>query len=124
MVETEVDLWATQAFANGVSATCAELGIVVVARTPLGAGMLAGKIKSIDDLQIADHYKQLRRFQPKNFRKNLELVSALEKLTTTKGCATADRHCPESRCRAGSPECRCLSLCLVQARSRMQETWT
>jgi len=81
--------WATQAFANGVAATCAELGIVVVAHTPLGAGMLTGKIKSIDDLQIPDYYKQLPRFQPENFRKNLELVSALEKLTTTKGCTTA-----------------------------------
>lgn len=42
MIESEASLWTTDVFHNGVADTCAKLGIVFVAHTPLGFGMLTG----------------------------------------------------------------------------------
>ncbi|KAI1454754.1 putative aldo/keto reductase [Annulohypoxylon moriforme] len=89
MVENEVSLWATQVFDNGVAATCAELGIPIVAHTPLGAGMLTGQIKSLDDLPPDSFLRTFPRFQPENFHKNLELVAEIEKLAKSKGVTPA-----------------------------------
>ncbi|KAF2969468.1 hypothetical protein GQX73_g4132 [Xylaria multiplex] len=89
MVEAEVSLWATEILNNGVAATCDELGIPVVAHTPLGAGMLTGKFKSIDDLDPHDHHRFFPRFQPENFSKNLDLVNKLTELAKAKKCAPA-----------------------------------
>lgn len=50
MVEAETSSWLMDVFQNGVAKTCGELGIPMVAHTPLGAGMLTGQIKSLDDI--------------------------------------------------------------------------
>ena len=89
MVEAEVSLWATDIFENGVAETCEKLGIVVCGHTPLGAGMLTGQIKSLDDLAPNDHHRYFPRFQPEVFGKNLELVGEIEKLAKGKRCATS-----------------------------------
>lgn len=39
-VEVEFSLWSTDILENGVAATCAELGIPIVAYSPLGRGFL------------------------------------------------------------------------------------
>ncbi|QKX55454.1 uncharacterized protein TRUGW13939_02547 [Talaromyces rugulosus] len=57
MVEAEISLWATDVFQNGVVEVCAEHDIVLEAHTPLGAGMLTGKIKRLDDLPENDHHQ-------------------------------------------------------------------
>ncbi|KAF8862080.1 Aldo/keto reductase [Acephala macrosclerotiorum] len=88
MVEAEVSLWSMDIFTNGVAETCAELGIVISAHTPLGAGMLSGKFKAIEDMGD-DHHKNFPRFQGENFKKNLELVGELEKLAAKKGVTIA-----------------------------------
>ncbi|KAI3318476.1 putative aldo/keto reductase [Xylariaceae sp. AK1471] len=84
MVEAEVSLWATEVLSNGVAATCDELGIPIVAHTSLGAGMLTGKIKSLDDLEPNDYHRFFPRFQPENFSKNIDLVNELTKLAEAK----------------------------------------
>ena len=101
MVEAEVSLWATDIFENGVAETCAQLGITVVAHTPLGAGMLTGHIKSLADMPANDHHRYFPRFQPENFQKNLDLVVELSKLADIKGCTTAQ-----------------LALCWIKSRSK------
>lgn len=88
MVEAEVSLWATDIFSNGVADTCGELGIVVVSHTPLGAGMLTGKIQKVADL-ANDHHRFFPRFQGEAFDKNLELVNELQQLASAKGCTAA-----------------------------------
>lgn len=88
MVEVEASLWSTEIFQNGVVEACAELGIVISAHTPLGAGMLTGKIKSPEDMGT-DHHKHFPRWESENFQKNLKLVQELEKLSAKKGCTTA-----------------------------------
>jgi len=39
-VEVEFSLWATEILENDVAATCAELGIPIIAYSPLGRGFL------------------------------------------------------------------------------------
>ena len=89
MIESEASLWSTEVFHNGVADTCAELGIVFVAHTPLGFGMLAGQIKSLDDIPKDSPLRYLPRYQPDTFPINIRLVDAVEKLAKQKQCTTA-----------------------------------
>lgn len=89
MVEAEISLWATDVFENGVAETCGELGIPMIAHTPLGAGMLTGQIKSLDDMPANDYHRFFPRFQPENFETNLQLVAKLDEISAKKSCTTA-----------------------------------
>ncbi|KAL4893947.1 Aldo/keto reductase [Aspergillus ambiguus] len=89
MVEAEVSLWAREVFANGVAEACAEYGVVLVAHTPLGAGMLTGAIKSLDDLPENSHHRRFPRFEPENFSKNVLLLDALGRMAAVKKCTMA-----------------------------------
>lgn len=88
-VEVELSLWAMEPLENGVAATCAELGISLVAYSPLGRGFLTGDIKSFDDIPDGDFRKTLPRLQPAVFGNNLELVANLQKVAEKKGCSPA-----------------------------------
>lgn len=101
MVEAEVSLWATDVFENGVAEICAELGIMIEAHTPLGAGMLTGKIKSLDDMGPQDHHRRFPRFYPENFGTNLKLVEKVEELAKSKGCTPAQLAVAWLRARSG-----------------------
>ncbi|KAH7378013.1 NADP-dependent oxidoreductase domain-containing protein [Cadophora sp. MPI-SDFR-AT-0126] len=89
MVEAEVSLWATDIFTNGVAETCAELGIVVTAHTPLGSGMLTGNIKSPSDIPEDSFKRNFPRFQADALEKNFLLVKELQKLAAKKGVTAA-----------------------------------
>ena len=58
--------------------TCRELGIAVVAYSPLGRGFLTGQLKSPDDFEDGDFRKYSPRYSKENFAKNLELVHQLQ----------------------------------------------
>lgn len=88
-VEVEFSLWATDILENGIASTCAELGIPVVAYSPLGRGFLTGEIKSPEDIPEGDFRKALPRFQPEVFGKNIEMVVKLQKLAEKQGCSPA-----------------------------------
>ncbi|KAL2133805.1 hypothetical protein VTI74DRAFT_1662 [Chaetomium olivicolor] len=88
-VEVELSLWSTDPLENGVVQACAELGIPVIAYSPLGRGMLTGQIKSPDDLPEGDMRRNYPRFQPDAFEVNLRLVREVEKLAARKGCTPA-----------------------------------
>ncbi|KAL3464620.1 NADP-dependent oxidoreductase domain-containing protein [Aspergillus heterothallicus] len=105
MVEAEISLWATDVFENGVATTCGELGIVLEAHTPLGAGMLTGKIKSLDDMAPNDHHRRFPRFQPENFSQNMRLVEKIEELSRDKGCTPAQLALGWLRERSGKDQC-------------------
>jgi len=85
-VEVEYSLWATEIQDNGVLQACGELGIPIVAYSPLGRGFLTGQIKSRDDLPEDDMRRHLPRFSEENFPKNVELIHQLENLAKRKGC--------------------------------------
>ena len=88
-VEVELSLWATDILENDIATTCGELGIPIVAYSPLGRGFLTGEVKSLDDIPQDDMRRHFPRFQPDVFGKNLEMVEELEKLAKKKGCSPA-----------------------------------
>jgi aryl-alcohol dehydrogenase-like predicted oxidoreductase len=71
---------------------CVELGISLVAYSPLGRGMLTGRYTSADDLPVSEADFRTRmqpRFQPGNVESNLKLVEAIKEIAGEKGCAAA-----------------------------------
>lgn len=66
--------------------TCRELGVAVVAYSPLGRGFLTGTIKSRDDFDPGDWRRMAPRFSEENFPKNLKLVEEIQALADAKGC--------------------------------------
>ena len=102
-VEVEMSLWLTNPLENGVAAACAELGIPMIAYSPLGRGFLTGEIKSFDDLPEGDFRRLAPRFQPDVFDKNLELVDELKKLAGKKGCTPAQLALAWVKAYSGKP---------------------
>lgn len=78
--------WALEIESNGVLKACRELGISIVAYSPLGRGFLTGQYKSPDDFAPNDFRKFAPRFSAENFPKNLELVAKLTDMAKRKGC--------------------------------------
>jgi len=87
--EVELSLWSLNIFENGVAAACAENNIPIVAYSPIGRGMLSGKIKSPDDLSEDDMRRHMPRFHEEHFHKNFELVREVQKIAQQKGCTPA-----------------------------------
>jgi aryl-alcohol dehydrogenase-like predicted oxidoreductase len=61
-----------------------ELGIALVAYSPLGRGFLGGRFRKLDDLAPDDWRRNNPRFQGENFAKNLALVDHLNELAEKK----------------------------------------
>lgn len=70
----------------GVLAAARELGVAVVAYSPIGRGLITGSIRSPDDFDDDDFRKFLPRFTGDNFKKNLELVDLFGEISKKKGC--------------------------------------
>lgn len=71
----------------GLKKTCEELGVAIIAYSPLGRGLLGGQIKSRSDFHPDDKKLIFPRFSEENFPNNLKLVEEVEKLAKKKGCA-------------------------------------
>lgn len=87
-LQSEYSLWSRDIEA-GVLPTCRELGISLVAYSPLGRGFLTGQIKSFEDFAPDDFRRFAPRFQGENFDKNLALVAKLEEIAHEKGVSTS-----------------------------------
>jgi len=87
-VQSEYSLW-TRDPEDSILDTCKELGIAFVAYSPLGRGFLTGQIKKETDFDASDYRRFSPRFQGENFQKNLDLVTALEKLAAKKSCTAS-----------------------------------
>lgn len=84
-VQNEYSLW-TRGPEDGVLAVCNELGIGFVPYSPLGRGVLTGKITSLNDLAQDDFRRTNPRFEEENFKKNLELAHHVSQMAAKKGC--------------------------------------
>eukprot|EP00891_Asterochloris_glomerata_P003515 jgi/Astpho2/3515/Aster-06429 len=83
--QLEWSLWTRDA-EESIIPTCRELGIGIVAYSPLGRGMLTGAIKSAADLHESDgRAVRMPRFQGENFDKNYALVKEVQLLASKKG---------------------------------------
>ena len=72
--------------------TCVELGISLVAYSPLGRGMLTGRYASTSDRPTGEtdfRAEMQPRFQPGNFESNLELVEGVKEIADRRGCVAA-----------------------------------
>ena len=66
-------------------ATARELGVGLVAYSPLGRGFLSGRITSPDDFGEHDFRRDHPRFSGENFARNLQLVERVRELAAGKG---------------------------------------
>jgi aryl-alcohol dehydrogenase-like predicted oxidoreductase len=73
-VQSEFSLFARDVLYNDELATMRELGIGLVAFSPLGRGVLTDSVTSLDDLDADDARRTLPRFQPEAFAANRRLV--------------------------------------------------
>ena len=62
-----------------------ELGIGFVAYSPLGRGMLTGKVRSLEGLDDSDFRKSNPRFMGENFQRNQQLVDEVEAIAVQVG---------------------------------------
>jgi aryl-alcohol dehydrogenase-like predicted oxidoreductase len=83
-VQSEYSLFSRDLDAE-VIPTLNELGIGLVAYSPLGRGVLTGRFTSTKDFGDADFRAAAPRFNDENFAKNYALVQALEKMAAEKG---------------------------------------
>ena len=84
-LQVEYSLWSRDP-EDELLPTLRELGIGLVAYSPLGRGFLAGRFRSLDDLAPDDWRRGSPRFQGENFAKNLALVDRVHELAARKGC--------------------------------------
>ncbi|HEX3104761.1 MAG TPA: aldo/keto reductase [Terriglobales bacterium] len=87
-LQSEYSLW-TRDPEDRVLATCRELGIGLVAYSPLGRGFLTGQIKRFEDFAADDYRRNSPRFQGENFQKNLDLVKKVEEIAREKKCTAS-----------------------------------
>ena len=83
-VQMEYSLWTRDA-EEKILPVIRELGIALVAYSPLGRGFLTGTFKRRDDLIPTDRRHAHPRFQEGNFEQNLQLLGPIEQLAAEKG---------------------------------------
>jgi aryl-alcohol dehydrogenase-like predicted oxidoreductase len=83
-LQSEYSLWSRDP-EDEVLPTLRELGIGLVAYSPLGRGFLTGRFRSLDDLDEDDFRRGSPRFQGDNFARNLALVDRVRELAAEKG---------------------------------------
>ena len=88
MLQTEYSLW-TREPETDVLPTCRELGISIVAYSPLGRGFLTGTFQKPEDLALHDSRRRMPRFQGENLRHNLQLVEKIKEISKEKDCTPA-----------------------------------
>ena len=69
--------------------TLRELGVALVAYSPLGRGFLGGRFRTLDDLAPDDWRRLNPRFQGGNFERNVALADRVRDMAATKGCTPA-----------------------------------
>jgi aryl-alcohol dehydrogenase-like predicted oxidoreductase len=87
-VQTEFSLWSRDP-EDELLPTLRELGIALVAYSPLGRGFLGGRFTKLEDLAPDDWRRNHPRFQGENFARNLAVAERLRELASQKGCTPA-----------------------------------
>ena len=87
-IQTEYSLFSREP-EDDLLPTLRELGITLVAYSPLGRGFLGGRFRSVDDLAQNDWRRGNPRFQGEQFAKNLSIADRLLKIAEEKHCTPA-----------------------------------
>jgi aryl-alcohol dehydrogenase-like predicted oxidoreductase len=75
-LQSEWSLWSRD-IEDEIAATCRELGIGIVAFSPLGRGFLTGRLTSVDELGETDMRRDQPRFRDEAFDANLTAVGVV-----------------------------------------------
>jgi aryl-alcohol dehydrogenase-like predicted oxidoreductase len=87
-VQNEYSLW-TRDPESDVLPTLRELGVGLVAYSPLGRGFLTGAIRSLDQMDSTDFRRNNPRFAEENFQQNLRIVDEVEAVAKEVGATPA-----------------------------------
>jgi aryl-alcohol dehydrogenase-like predicted oxidoreductase len=85
-VQSEYSLW-TRDVEPEILPTLNDLGIALVAYSPLGRGFLSGRFSSPEELDEGDYRRHGPRFTGENLRENLKLAERVRELAAEKGIA-------------------------------------
>jgi aryl-alcohol dehydrogenase-like predicted oxidoreductase len=88
-LQNEYSLWTRGPETNGIFEACAELGIGLVAYSPLGKGFLTGAMGKDTQIIESDFRKLLPRFTPEAMEKNQALVDLLKRIAGKKQATPA-----------------------------------
>jgi aryl-alcohol dehydrogenase-like predicted oxidoreductase len=83
-VQTEYSLW-TRDVEEEILPTLNELGIALVAYSPLGRGFLSGRFTAPEELDEDDFRRYGPRFTGENLKENLKLAERVKELAAEKG---------------------------------------
>ena len=84
-VQTEYSLW-TREPEIAVLHACRKLGTAFVAFSPLARGYLTGRLRDVNKLHEKDLRRNMPRFYPENYEKNLELLDELVLVSQKNDC--------------------------------------
>ena len=87
-VQSEYSLWTRDVEAEVLPAV-RELGIRLVAFSPVGRGMLAAAARPAEDYAEGDLRRSIPRFQGENYRRNRRLVDRLDEMARARGITPA-----------------------------------
>jgi len=87
-VQMEWSLW-TRDVEEDIIPTCRELGIGIVAYSPLGRGFFSKGSQLVESLSDQDFRKHMPRFQPDNLEKNALIFERVNTMATRKGCTAS-----------------------------------
>ncbi|AWB06615.1 aldo/keto reductase (plasmid) [Azospirillum humicireducens] len=88
-LQNEYSLWTRGPETNGILDACEELGIGLVAYSPLGKGFLTGAMDKDTKIGENDFRKILPRFTPEAMEKNQALVDLLKRIAVEKKATPA-----------------------------------
>jgi aryl-alcohol dehydrogenase-like predicted oxidoreductase len=88
MLQTEYSLW-TREPETDLLPVCRELGISLMAYSPVGRGFLTGTLQDPAELRPDDFRSIVPRFQGDNFLRNLRLIEKLREIAGEKNCTLA-----------------------------------
>jgi aryl-alcohol dehydrogenase-like predicted oxidoreductase len=83
-VQSEYSLWTRDVEAE-ILPTLKELGIALVAYSPLGRGFLSGRFSSEEELEEGDYRLHGPRFTGENLKQNLTLAARVRELAAERG---------------------------------------
>jgi aryl-alcohol dehydrogenase-like predicted oxidoreductase len=88
-VQSEYSLFERSIEEAGINDALRDLGIGLVAYSPLGRGFLSGQIRTPEDLPENDFRRGMPKYQGEQFQKNLELLKAIEQMAAEKGITSS-----------------------------------
>ncbi|KAI8566914.1 hypothetical protein RHMOL_Rhmol02G0079400 [Rhododendron molle] len=91
-VQLEWSLW-TRDVEEEIVPTCRELGIGIVAYSPLGRGFFAAGAKIVESWATGDLRKSLPRFRPENLEHNKTMFDRVSEMAAKKGCTPVSDKC-------------------------------